>query len=106
MYCGNNRRNPKVRSGEQVIGTRYGCLKKGIGVGLGLPYDPDYSNRFVPVDDRKIYCGTANELPDGYDLMGSNSMCYSKGVGVGRAQKAKKVRSGKDKAKKDRKKKN
>lgn len=95
MYCGNNRRNPQVRSGEKVIGTKYGCLKRGIGVGLGLPYDPEYSNRYVPVDGRKIYCGQAEELPQGYDLMGNNSMCYFKGVGVGRALKAKKVRSGK-----------
>lgn len=99
MYCGNNRRNPKVRSGQQVIGTKYGCLKKGIGVGLGLPYDPEYSNRYVPVDGRKIYCGEAEELPEGYDLMGSNSMCYFKGVGVGKALKAKEVRSGKTKKK-------
>lgn len=97
MYCGNNLRNPKVRSGQQVVGTRYGCLKRGIGVGLGLPYDPEYSNRYVPVDARKIYCGEFENLPDGYDLMGSNSMCYLKGVGVGKALKAKKIRSGKHK---------
>lgn len=95
MYCGNNRRSPKLRSGNQVLGTRYGCLKKGIGVGLSLPYDPEYTNRFVPVDGRKIYCGEAENLPDGYDIMGNNSMCYHKGVGVGRTLKAKKIRKGK-----------
>jgi hypothetical protein len=97
MYCGNNRRHPKVRSGEQVIGTRYRCLKKGIGVGMSLPYDPDYTNRYVPIDSRKIYCGEARALPAGYDLMGSNSMCYTKGVGVGKTLKAKKQRAGKKK---------
>ena len=100
MYCGNNRRDPKVRSRRQVIGTRYGCLKKGIGVGLSLPYDPEYTNRFVPVDTRKIYCGDSAELPEGYDLLGSNSMCYHKGVGVGKALKAKDQRRGKSKKQK------
>jgi hypothetical protein len=100
MYCGNNRRNPKVRSGEQVIGTKYDCFRRGVGIGLNLPYDSSYSNRFVPVDERKIYCGTANELPAGYDLLGSNMMCMSKGIGVGKALKAKKVRSGRKKNRK------
>lgn len=90
MYCGNNRRNSKVLSGQQVIGTRYGCLKKGIFVGKSLPYDPEYANGYVPVDGRKIYCGEAKELPNGYDLLGSNSMCYFTGVGVGKAIKSKK----------------
>jgi len=91
MYCGNNRQSSKVRSGEQVIGTRYGCLKKGIGVGMHLPYDPEYAQRFVPIDGRKIYCGELDQLPAGYDLFGSNSMCYFKGVGTGKAIKAKKI---------------
>lgn len=104
MYCGNNRRSPKLRSGQAVIGTRYGCLKKGIGVGLSLPYDPEYNNRFVPIDSRKIYCGDAVDLPEGYDILGTNSMCYSKGVGTGRKIKANKQRSGKWKVKNNKKK--
>ena len=98
MYCGNNRHNSKVRSGEQVIGTRYGCLRKGIYVGKNIiPYDPEYLNKYIPVDGRKIYCGDSVILPDGYDLLGNNSMCYFKGVGVGKTLKAKEVQSKKNK---------
>lgn len=89
--------------GKKVIGNPYSCLKKGIGVGLSLPYDPDYARRYVPIDARKIYCGTAQQLPEGYDIMGSNGMCYTKGVGVGRSMKAKKKREGKKKVKKPKK---
>lgn len=100
MYCGNNRRNPDVLSGQKIIGNRYGCFKQGIGIGRHLPYDPAYGNRFVPVDSRKIYCGKAKVIPAGYDYMGSNTMCLQKGVGVGKAITAKEQRKGKKAVKK------
>lgn len=87
MYCGNNRRNSEVKNGNLVIGNRYGCLKKGIGIGMNLPADPEYKD-YAPIDTRKIYCGKAPRLPRGYQLMGSNSMCLQKGVGVGKKIKA------------------
>jgi hypothetical protein len=92
MYCGNNRRNLDVLSGKKVIGDRYSCLKRGIGIGLNLPYDPSFATRYVPIDKRKIYCGKDEKMPLGYDLVGNNHMCFSKGVGVGRSMKAKKHR--------------
>jgi hypothetical protein len=95
IYCGNNRRHASLRDGTAVIGTRNQCLRKGFGVGFHvLPYDPEYARRFVPIDERKIYCGDQKELPAGYDLVGSNGMCYSKGIGAGRAKRARQVRGG------------
>jgi hypothetical protein len=101
MYCGNNRRHIDVRSGLKVIGNRYDCLKKGVAVGQYLPYDPNFATRFVPIDDRKIYCGKSAVLPAEYDILGNNHICFQKGVGVGKSLKAKSVRK-KAKAKKKR----
>jgi len=95
MYCGNNRRHPDLRAGRKVIGNRYDCFRRGVGVGLSLPYDPSYLNRYVPIDPRKIYCGKSDRLPENYHILGSNPMCYTKGVGVGRTLKAKRQRMGK-----------
>ena len=89
MYCGNNKNSKAVKDGKK-IGTRYECLKKGIGVGLHLPLDLEYLNEYIPIDSRKIYCGKSPRLPEGYDLLGNSHMCYTKGIGVGRTMKAKK----------------
>jgi len=90
MYCGNNRRNLDIQSGAKVIGTRYQCFRKGVGVGLSLPVDPEYTRRFSPIDKRKVYCGKNRRMPDEYDILGKNDMCFRKGVGVGKSIKAKK----------------
>lgn len=58
MYCGNNRNSKQVKNGNK-IGSRYECLKKGIGVGMNLPLDLDYLDEYIPIDSRKIYCGKA-----------------------------------------------
>ena len=92
MYCGNNRRSLAIRRDGKVIGTRYQCFQRGVGIGLNLPYDPNYATRYVPIDDRKIYCGKKDRLPKGYDIMGNSSMCIRKGVGVGLSLKAKRHR--------------
>jgi len=83
--------------GTKVIGTRYGCLKKGIGTGLRLPYDSEYARRFVPIDQRKIYCGNNIRLPNRYDILGTLGQCFQKGIGVGRSIKAKKIRKNRNK---------
>lgn len=103
LYCGNNARSPELRKGGKIIGNRYQCFKKGVGLGLSQPYDPAYASRYVPIDGRRIYCGTANRLPAGYDILGNSPMCLQKGVGVGKVQKAKKIRKGKKKRKSKRK---
>ena len=106
MYCGNNRNSPQLRLRGQTIGDRYRCLKKGIGVGKYLlPLDPDYELDYIPIDNRRIYCGRDLVLPDGYDIMGNNGMCFKIGVGVGRAIKAKKKKSKRKSPKKKSKKK-
>jgi hypothetical protein len=60
LYCGNNSRDVQLLSGNQVLGTRNGCLRKGIGKGLQLPYDSKYAGDYLPIDNRKIYCGNEN----------------------------------------------
>jgi hypothetical protein len=88
IYCGNNAKSTDILSGNKVIGTRYNCMRKGIGKGLHLPVDNNYLGDYEPIDTRKIYCGNAENLPDGYDLMGSLPQCLQKGIGIGKKQKA------------------
>jgi hypothetical protein len=88
IYCGNNAKSVDILSGNKIIGTRYTCMKKGIGKGLNLPFDNNYVGDYEPIDTRKIYCGDAENLPDDYDLMGSLSQCLQKGIGIGKKQKA------------------
>jgi hypothetical protein len=63
-------------------------MRKGIGKGLNLPVDNNYLGDYEPIDTRKIYCGNAENLPDGYDLMGSLPQCLQRGIGIGKKQKA------------------
>ena len=88
IYCGNNLNDPKLTSGTHNIGTNYQCLRKGIGVGINLPYDPSYSRPYIPIDNRKFYCGKSRRLPRGrgYFAIGSPSKCLQKGVGIGKKQ--------------------
>ena len=83
MYCGNNARHPDLQNGNQVLGTRYRCLRKGIGVGLNQPYDPNYGD-YDPIDNTRIYCGNSEQLPQGYDRFGNLPQCLQVGVGVGK----------------------
>ena len=88
IYCGNNLNDPKLTYGTHNIGTRYQCLRKGIGVGINLPYDPSYSLPYRPIDGRKFYCGKSRHPPagGGYFAIGSPSKCLQKGVGIGKKQ--------------------
>lgn len=88
MYCGNNALNPQVTSGQVALGTRYSCMRKGIGRGMNLPYDPNYLAPYTPIDNTKIYCGNDLLLPDGYDRFGSLPECLQKGVGIGKRERA------------------
>ena len=87
MYCGNNKNHSSLLNGEAKIGDRYSCLRKGIGMGLSLPKDPEYDNNYEPIDTRKIYCGKKKRLPKGYSSMGSNSQCLQKGIGIGKKKR-------------------
>ena len=88
IYCGNNQLDSDLVNGNLIIGNRYQCLKKGIGKGLSLPYDEKYLLDYIPIDDRKIYCGNDNILPEGYHTFGNLPQCLQKGVGIGKKQKA------------------
>ena len=88
MYCGNNRVNEGLLNGSKTLGTRYTCLKRGIGIGLHLPYDREYNGNYEPLYDEKIYCGNQENLPAGYDRFGSLSQCQARGVGVGKKLRA------------------
>ena len=90
IYCGNQTNFPGLISGTHILGTNYQCLRKGIGVGSNLPYDEKYTGVHMPVDGRKYYCGNSNVIPvaGGYSAIGSPSKCLAVGIGVGKAQRA------------------
>ena len=88
IYCGNNRENTNLKNKTLRLGTRYGCLRKGIGKGLQEPKDPAYAGKYSPIDKRKVFCGKTRTLPENYDLMGNLPQCLQKGVGIGKRKKA------------------
>ena len=85
IYCGNNR----AAANNKPLGTRYQCMKVGIGKGVRLSCDNSYNGPYRPIDRRKIYCGNSHNLPTNYDIMGNPSMCLRKGIGVGKVIRAK-----------------
>lgn len=91
MYCGNNLANKQLVNGQVQIGTRYSCMRKGIGQGLNMAFDNSYLGDYVPIDDTRIYCGNNDILPNGYDKFGNLTECLRKGVGIGISQKAKTI---------------
>jgi hypothetical protein len=72
-----------------VLGTRQKCYKKGLRVGYNLPVDLSYAGVYTPIDTRKIYCGDNDHaiMAVGH-IMGNLNWCLNKGVGVGKARKA------------------
>jgi hypothetical protein len=84
IYCGNNAQDSDLLNGNKVLGTRYKCMRKGIGVGLNSPRDPKFAEAYAAIDTRRIYCGDKPDLPSEYDSMGNLPMCLQKGVGIGK----------------------
>lgn len=84
IYCGNNRLHSSLQNGTLSIGTRYRCLRKGIGRGMNMPLDPDYQGDYEPLFQDNFYCGDEKKLPAGYDRFGTLSDCLTKGIGVGK----------------------
>ena len=78
IYCGNNALSEKGK--KHKFGTPYECFRKGINIGQNTKVP---SQKYEPIDKRKIYCGTNKKLPDGYDYMGNSTQCLRKGIGVG-----------------------
>jgi hypothetical protein len=79
MNCSNN-----LLDGPKL--SRYTCLRKGIGVGLNLPFRSP--SPFQPVNPDKLYCGAGSVVPVGYTRMGYSHECLQKGVGIGRMLKS------------------
>lgn len=75
MYCGNN----LLRADKN---TRYGCVKKGIYLGMKDVSREVYISK--QPDLPKIYCGNKTELPTDYERFGKLSECLQKGYGVGK----------------------
>ena len=97
IYCGNNARDVDLVSGTKTLGTRYKCLRAGVGVGLNLPVDPNYRGVYEPINKDKIYCGDKKRLPKEYDNLGTLPHCLQKGVGIGKLKKANRQSSTKSK---------
>ena len=88
IYCGNNSLHRKLLDGEATMGTPYACLRRGINIGLNQPYDADYNGQYAPIDTTRVYCGTNNTVPQGYDRRGFSHECHRIGIGVGKRMKA------------------
>jgi hypothetical protein len=93
IYCGNNSQYTGLIDGSHTIGTRYACLKKGFGIGYHMPYDKNFTEDYDPIDTRKIWCGSSNETPDGYNSVGNLPQCLQKGIGAGKRVRSKKGKS-------------
>lgn len=87
-YCGNNALHPSLLDGTNILGSRYSCLRKGIGKGSNMPYDINYTYPYEPIDPTRIYCGNNNNLPEDYDRFGNLPQCIQKGIAIGKIQKA------------------
>jgi hypothetical protein len=82
IYCGDSRRLPQK---YDIMGTRYTCMKKGIGIGMNLPDESreEFINKPRVQKDEKAYCGNDLLLPENYTRFGTKKECLRKGVGVG-----------------------
>ncbi|ADO00429.1 hypothetical protein WIV_gp086 [Wiseana iridescent virus] len=86
LYCGNNSRERGLVDGTKVLGTRYQCLKKGIGRGLKEPIFT-WSDEYSPIEEVKVFCGNGDVLPQNKDRFGTRDECLRKGFAVGQHQK-------------------
>ncbi len=86
IYCGNNARDEGLVQGTKVLGSRYQCLKKGIGRGLNEPI-LHYTDEYEPIEHVKLYCGNNPTLPPDKDRFGTRDECLRKGFAVGQRQK-------------------
>ena len=83
IYCGDG---DIVPDDYDRMGTRGVCLKKGIGIGMGMPYASReaFLNKPIKQTIEKLYCGEG-ELPEGYAGFDTLPNCLRRGVGVGLA---------------------
>ena len=102
IYCGNNLY--ELNKNNVKLGTRYECLRKGIGKGLSLPADPKYNSKYKPIIPNNIYCGDKLHSPGKNKRFGTPSSCLQRGVGIGKKLKAKRLYEKKKPKKKPKKK--
>jgi hypothetical protein len=86
LYCGNNARDEGLRNGTKILGTRYQCLKKGVGKGLSEPIFT-YNEEYEPIENMRIFCGNGTVLPQDKNRFGTRDECLRKGFAVGQNQK-------------------
>lgn len=85
IYCGDADSRPED---YDIMGTRGVCLKKGIGIGMGMPLaarDAFLDKPLPPPPAERLYCGNSHILPEGYDDFDTLPNCLRRGVGVGLA---------------------
>jgi hypothetical protein len=63
-------------------------MKKGYGAGFYSAVELRFLDPYEAIDKRKIYCGTKEVLPAGYDRQGNTSGCFQKGYATGKRQRA------------------
>ena len=91
LYCGKGLVLPDE---YDRMGTRFECLKKGFGIGMGMPEDDRNASiaraaaRPPPAEPRRLYCGNEPLPPagQGYTGIGTRFECMQKGVGAGMRQ--------------------
>ena len=83
IYCGEDANLP---ADYDRMGTRGICLRKGIGIGMGMPTASRDAFLAKPPKQvaEKLYCGDG-ELPEGYAGYDTMPNCLRRGVGVGLA---------------------
>lgn len=86
IYCGTDLLVP---DDYDLMGTRHACLKKGIGIGMGMSDNEinnalaRAANRPPPDPNARTYCGNDDAVPPGYIGFATPNECLRKGVGVG-----------------------
>ena len=83
-YCGSDLLVPEE---YDRMGTRFQCLKKGIGIGMAMPNaqrDAIINRPPTLIGPRpNVYCGNGDVLPPNYTSLGNPYQCLRKGVGAG-----------------------
>ena len=99
IYCGNNRLDPRLASGELRVGRPSECFKKGFGGGFHQHIPPQEELAFIKknsipyeklIKQEKMWYKDSDP-PEGY-MRATLSQCRARGWGVGTLQLAKKLK--------------
>lgn len=84
IYCGSDLLVPED---YDQMGTRFQCMKKGIGIGMAMPNaqrDAIINRPPTVIGPRpNVFCGNGDVLPPNYTSLGNPYQCLRKGVGAG-----------------------